>query len=104
MSRLQGLCQSLTQFVHGRVGGGNQSPPEGITGGVDGPRQDTPAGRPQIREGFRRRSNGVYRDFARRELKELACGQLDASSNDSFGIICGPLNRREPEKPVNQRS
>ena len=103
MSRLQGLCQSLTQFVHGRAGGGNQSPPERITEGVDGPRQDMQGNR-KFREGFRRRSNGVYRDFVRRELKELACGQLHVSGNDSFGIICGPLNRREPEKPVNQRS
>ena len=86
MSRLQGLCQSLTQFVYGRVGGGNQSPPEGIIGGVDGPRQDTRGGR-KFRKGFRRRSNGAYRDFARRELKRLACGQLDGSGDDSFGII-----------------
>ena len=33
-------------------------------------------------------------DFARRELKELACGQLDGSGNDSFSIIRGLLSER----------
>ena len=72
---------------------GTVSGPPSIKG-VDGPREDTRGGR-KIRKGFRRRSNGAYRDFARRELKELACGQLDGSGDDSFGIIRGLLSDRE---------